>query len=67
MTFVLGGLPAQWELFAKKRTYTERKRSRPSGSVPPVLEASSRARASSEITQARGFLLFFFPPFRRAG
>ena len=43
--------PAQWELFAKKRTYTERKRSRPSGSVPPALKASPRVQTSSEVTQ----------------
>ena len=27
---------AQWELFAQKRSYKERKKSRPSGSVPPA-------------------------------
>ena len=39
--------PAQWELFAKKRTYKERKRSRPSGSVPPA----PRAGTSLEVPQ----------------
>ena len=41
----------QWELFAKKRTYAECKRSRPSGSVPPAPKATPRARTSSEVTQ----------------
>ena len=43
--------PAQWELFAKKRTYAERKCSRPSGSVPPAPKASHHARTSSEVMQ----------------
>ena len=42
---------AQWELFAKKRTYTERKCSRPPSSVPPAPKASPRARTSSEVMQ----------------
>ena len=41
----------QWELFAKKRTYKERKRSRPSGSVPPAPRATPRAGTSSEVPQ----------------
>ena len=45
--FCVGWSPAQWELFAKKRTYKERKRSRPSGSVPPA----PRAGTSSEVPQ----------------
>ena len=49
--FCVGWSPAQWELFAKKRTYAERKRSRPSGSVPPTPKTSPRARTSSEVTQ----------------
>ena len=49
--FCVGWSPAQWELFAKKRTYAERKRLRPSGSVPPVPEASPRARTSSDVMQ----------------
>ena len=49
--FCVGWSPAQWELFAKKRTYAERKRSRPSGSVPPAPKTSPRARTSSEVTQ----------------
>ena len=49
--FCVGWSPVQWELFAKKRTYKERKRSRPSGSVPPAPEAMPRARTSSEVPQ----------------
>ena len=49
--FCVGWSSAQWELFAKKRTYAERKHSRPSGSVPPALKASPLARTSSEVTQ----------------
>ena len=44
--FCVGWSPAQWELFAKKR-----KRSCPSGSVPPAPGASPRARTSSEVPQ----------------
>ena len=46
---MLDGLRLQWEAFAKKRTYKERKRSRPSGSLPPAPKTSPRARASSEV------------------
>ena len=49
--FCVSWSPAQWELFAKKCTYKERKRSRPSGSVPPAPRASPRARTSSEVPQ----------------
>ena len=49
--FCVGWSPAQWELFAKKRTYKERKRSRPSGSVPPAPGASPHAGTSSEVPQ----------------
>ena len=49
--FCIDWSPAQWELFAKKRTYKERKRSRPSDSVPPALGASPRAGTSSEVPQ----------------
>ena len=42
---------AQWELFAKKHTYAERKRSLPSGSAPPAPKTSPHARTSSEATQ----------------
>ena len=35
--------PAQWELFAQKRSYKECKKFRPSSSVPPVTGASPRA------------------------
>ena len=40
---------AQWEAFAKKSSYAERKRSRPSGSLPPAPKTSPRARTSSEV------------------
>ena len=41
---------AQWDLFAKKRSYAERKHhSRPSGSVPPSPKTSPHARTSSEV------------------
>ena len=49
--FCVSWSPAQWELFAKKRTHKERKRSRPSGSVPPAPEAMLRAGTSSEVPQ----------------
>ena len=49
--FCVGWSPAQWELFAKKRTYKEGKRSCSSGSVPPALEAMPRAGTSSEVPQ----------------
>ena len=40
---------AQWEAFAKKRSYAERRRSRPSGSIPLASKTSPRARTSSEV------------------
>ena len=40
---------AQWEAFVKKRSYAERKRSRPSGCLPPAPKISPRARTSSEV------------------
>ena len=49
--FCVGWTPGQWELFAKKRTYKERKRSRPSGSVPPTPGATPRVGTSSEVPQ----------------
>ena len=49
--FCVGWTPGQWELFAKKRTYKERKRSRPSGSLPPAPGASPHAGTSSEVPQ----------------
>ena len=49
--FCVGWSPSQRELFAKKRTYKERKRSRPSGSVPPAPGALPRVRTSSEVPQ----------------
>ena len=42
---------AQWELFTKKRSYKERKKSRPSGSVPPAPQASPRAETPSGVSQ----------------
>ena len=39
----------QWELFAKKRSYKERKR--PSGSVPPAQQTSPRAETSSGVSR----------------
>ena len=36
---------AQWERFNKKRSYKERKRHRPSGSVPPVRKLLREFRA----------------------
>ena len=45
--FCIDWSPAQWELFAKKRAYKDRKKSRPSGSVPPA----PRAGTSSEVPQ----------------
>ena len=49
--FCVGWSPAQWELFAKKRTYKERKRSHPSGSVPPAPGALPHVGTSSEVPQ----------------
>ena len=40
----------QWELFAKKRSYKERKR-RPSGSVPPAQQTPPRAETSSGVSR----------------
>ena len=45
--FCVGWSPVQWELFAKKRAYKDRKKSRTSGSVPPA----PRAGTSSEVPQ----------------
>ena len=39
----------QWELFAKKRSYKERKH-RPSGSAPPAQQTSPRAETSSGVS-----------------
>ena len=49
--FCVNWSPAQWELFAKKRSYKERKKSRPSGSVPPAPGASPRAGTPSGVLQ----------------
>ena len=40
----------QWELFAKKRSYKERKH-RPSGSAPPAQQTSPRADTSSGVSR----------------
>ena len=40
----------QWDLFAKKRSYKERKH-RPSGSAPPVQQSSPRAETSSGVSR----------------
>ena len=40
----------QWELFAKKRSYKERKQ-RPSGSVPPAQQTFPRAETSSGVSR----------------
>ena len=47
--FCIGWSSSQWEAFAKKQTYKERKRSRPSGSLPPATKTSPRAGTSSEV------------------
>ena len=49
--FCIGWSPSQWELFAKKRSYKDRKKFRPSGSVPPAPGPSPRAGTSSEVPQ----------------
>ena len=40
----------QWELFARKRSYKERKQ-RPSGSAPPAQQTSPRAETSSGVSR----------------
>ena len=47
--FCIGWSSSQWEAFAKKRSYKERKRSRPSGSLPPATKTSPRAGTFSEV------------------
>ena len=49
--FCIGWSPAQWELFAKTRSYQEPKKSCPSGSVPSAPGASPRAGTSSKVPQ----------------
>ena len=49
--FCVNWSPAQWELFAMKRSYKERKKSLPSGSVHPAPGASPRAGTASEVPQ----------------
>ena len=40
---------AQWECFNKKRSYQDRKKHRPSGSVPPAQQTSPRVETSSGV------------------
>ena len=40
----------QWERFLKKRSYKERKKHRPSGSVPPTQQTSPHAETSSGVS-----------------
>ena len=47
--FCVGWSSSQWEAFAKKRSYKERKRSRPAGSLTPAAKTSPRAGTSSEV------------------
>ena len=48
--FCVGWSPSQWEAFAKKRAYKDRKRSsRPSGALPTAEAPSPRAGTSSEV------------------
>ena len=49
--FCVDWSPAQWELFAQKRSYKERKKSRPSGSVPTAPGASPCAGTPSGVPQ----------------
>ena len=42
---------AQWERFTKKRSYKERKKHRPSGSVPPAQQTSPRTETSSGVSR----------------
>ena len=41
----------QWERFLKKRSYKERKKHRPSGSVPPAQQTSPRAETSLRVSR----------------
>ena len=56
----------QWALFAKKRSYKERKH-RPSGSAPPAQQTSPPHGNFFGSFAPWDFFLFLFPPFRRAG
>ena len=42
---------AQWERFNKKRSYKERKKHHPLGSVPPAQQTSPRAETSSGVSR----------------
>ena len=41
----------QWDRFTKKRSYKERKKHRPSGSVPPAQQTSPRRETSSGVSR----------------
>ena len=56
----------QWELFAKKRSYKDRKQ-RPSGSVPPAQQTFPTCGNSFGSFAPWDFFCFLFLPFRRAG
>ena len=49
--FCVNWSPAQWELFAKKRSYKKRKKSLPSGSVPLAAEVIAHAIIPSVVSQ----------------
>ena len=49
--FCVNWVPAQWELFAQKRSYKEQKKSHPSGSVPLAPGASPRTGTPSGVQQ----------------
>ena len=49
--FCVDWSPAQWEHFAKKCCYKERKKSCPSGSVPPAAETTPCAITPSGVSQ----------------
>ena len=56
--FCVGWSLSQWEAFAKKRSYKDRKRSsRPSGSLSPATATSPHAGTSSEVCTLRPLLL----------
>ena len=58
---------AQWERFNKKRSYKERKKHRPSGSVPPAQQTSPPRGNFFGSFAPWDFFFFLFPPFRGSG
>ena len=58
---------AQRERFNKKRSYKERKKHRPSGSVPPRAADLPPHRNFFGSFALWDFFFFLFPPFRGAG